>query len=124
VHQSQAPEKSALLAAALQAAFPPLPLGYVYAGDLGRCLLSTGLMVGGSTLFLINALDWVDWDVSEGSTAWATVGLAALVGGYVWGIWDAADAARDANAEARARVGLSLGVEPGGRVSAGLRVGL
>lgn len=91
-------ERSPLVAGLLQAALPPLPLGYLYAGSLARGLIPTGLMVGGATLFLFETaelLDWTDEDKSEGLFY---LGLGMVVGGYVFGIVDAAQVARRHNA--------------------------
>lgn len=109
------PRKHPFVAAALQAAFPPLPLGYLYAGDLQRGLLPTGLMIGGSTVFLFVVIDWVTWNDPPSSPAFAYAAMGAILTGYVWGILGAADAARDANAEAEAsRVTLQVTSERGG----------
>jgi len=105
-----------LLAAALQAVLPPLPLGYAYAGDLKRSLLPTGLMVGGATLFIFETVELIDWTDESKSPALLYVGLASMMVGYVYGIVDAADAARDRNAALRGgRAALSVIPSPFGR---------
>lgn len=97
VVQSVESERSPLAAAMLQAVLPPLPLGYLYAGELRRSLLPTGLMVGGSVVFVLEVTELVDWTDEDKSSALLYVGLGAMMAGYVYGIIDAADAARDHN---------------------------
>lgn len=122
--EGQVDQRSPLVAAILQAALPPVPLGYLYAGDLGRSLLPTGLMVGGATLLLFESVKLIDWTDEGGSPALLYVGLGALIGGYVYGILDAADAARDRNARFVPR-GASLLIVPsqsGTRIGVSLRI--
>lgn len=115
-------ERSPLVAALLQAALPPLPLGYIYVGDLGRALLPTGLMVAGSTLFVLEVAELVDWTDEDKSPGLLYLGLGSLVVGYVYGIIDAADAAKDHNAAERAsRSALGIAPSPQGT---GLQVSL
>jgi len=104
-------ERSPLAAALLQAALPPLPLGYLYAGNPARGLIPTGVMVVGSTLFLIEVVEVVDWTTNDESEALLYLGLAATVGGYVFGIVDAANVARQRNARLRAG-GVVFGLVP------------
>jgi hypothetical protein len=96
-------ERSPVVASLLQAAFPPLPIGYLYAGDPVRGLLPSAVMVGGATLFMVQVIEIIDWTDEGGSDELMYVGLAALFGGYVYGIVDAAAATRDRNARLRAR---------------------
>lgn len=103
--QEAAGERSPVVAGLLQAALPPLPLGYAYVGDLGRGLLPTGLMVGGATLLLVGVVDIVDWTEEDKSAVPIYLGLGALIGGYVFGIVDVIGAAKDRNARARAAPG-------------------
>lgn len=110
------PELSPLLAGVLQALLPPLPLGYVYVSDLRRSLLPTGLMIGGATLFVLETVELVDWTREHKSPALLYVGMGSMMVGYLYGIIDAADAARDRNAGSRgARVALGVGPSPAGR---------
>jgi len=112
--RAQPGERSPLVAAALQAVLPPLPLGYVYVGDLRRAVLPTGLMVGGSTVLVLEIVDLVDWTDDRGSETLLYVALVSVAVGYVYGIVDAADAARDHNARLRtSAVGLRVGPSPG-----------
>ena len=93
-----ASHRSPLVAALLQAALPPLPVGYVYAGAPLRGLVPTGIMVGGALLFLSEGVEVFDWTGEGASESLLRIGFAAIIAGYVYGIWDAADAARDHNA--------------------------
>jgi hypothetical protein len=105
-----------LIAGVLQAVLPPLPLGYAYAGDLRRSLLPTGLMVAGATLFVFETIQLVDWTKESKSPALLYVGLGSMMVGYVYGIVDAADAARDRNAgSGGARAALGIAPSPLGR---------
>jgi hypothetical protein len=91
-----------LLAATLQAVLPPLPVGYLYAGNGTRGLIPMGVMVVGSTLLLVETVEILDWTQSgeKGELMW--LGLGLTLGGYVFGIVDAASVARDTNARLRA----------------------
>jgi hypothetical protein len=104
-------ERSPLGAALLQAAFPPLPIGYLYAGNVWRGLIPTAVMVGGATLFFVEAVEIFDWNDPEASDELILLGLAATVGGYVFGIVDAANVAKNRNARIRAG-GAALRVVP------------
>jgi len=80
-----------------------------------RGLLPSAVMVGGATLFMVQAIEIIDWTDEGGSDELMYVGLAALFGGYVYGIVDAAAATRDRNARVRAReVRLMFLPAPGG----------
>jgi hypothetical protein len=95
-------ERSPLLAGVLQAAFPPLPLGYLYAGSFARGLVPTAVMVVGSSIFLVEVVQVIDWTDVDGSEPLIWVGLGMTFGGYVFGIVDAANVARNRNARLRA----------------------
>lgn len=119
--QAAPDERSPLVAGLLQAVFPPVPIGFAYAGDFKRGLLPTGLMYAGATVVLLEGVDTIDWtDEEAGSGTLMAVGLAAVVVGYGWGIWGAVDAANDHNARARPAAP-ALVVAP---FSGGMRVGV
>lgn len=109
--QAQPDERSPLAAAFLQAILPPLPIGYLYAGNVVRGLIPTGLMVGGSMLLLVETVEIIDWTSNDESEALLYLGLAATAGGYVFGIIDAANVARHRNARVRAG-GAALRIVP------------
>ena len=115
-------QRSPVVAALLQAALPPLPLGYVYVGELRRAILPTALMVGGSMVFIVGTVELIDWTDEDRSPALFYGGLAAMLVGYAYGILDAADAARDRNARLRG-ITPSVSVGPVG-AGFGLRVWL
>jgi len=94
--------RSPLIGAVLQAMLPPLPLGYVYAGDISRGLVPTGIMVGGATLLVIESVELVDWTDDRGSETLLYVGLGALMAGYVYGVWDVVHLIGDRNARTAA----------------------
>ncbi|MBM4183204.1 MAG: hypothetical protein FJ207_03150 [Gemmatimonadetes bacterium] len=104
-------ERSPLLAGLLQAAFPLLPLGYLYAGNVPRGLIPMGVMAVGSTLFLIETVEIIDWTTNDESEGLLYLGLALTAGGYVFGVVDAANVARNRNARLRA-AGAALRVVP------------
>jgi hypothetical protein len=115
-------DKSPLVAALLQAALPPLPLGYVYAENVVRGLIPTGMMVAGASLFIVQTVDLIDWTGEGGSEELMWVGLAVLVGGYAFGIVDAAAQTRVRNARVSGReVGFQILPAPSG---AGVAVGV
>jgi hypothetical protein len=120
--QSQAApsERSPFAAALLQAAFPPLPLGYLYAGNVWRGLIPTGVMVAGATLFFVEAVEIFDWTDPDASDELILLGLAATAGGYVFGIIDAANVAKNRNAQIRAQ-GAALFLAPAAQ---GVRIGV
>jgi len=95
-------ERSPLLAGLLQVALPPLPVGYLYAGSLARGLIPTGVMLVGTSLFLIETVEIIDWTDEGGSESLMWLGLGMTLGGYVFGIVDAANVARNRNARTRA----------------------
>ncbi len=100
--QAALDERSPLVAGLLQAVLPPLPVGYLYAGSVARGLIPMGVMVVGTSIFLVESVeifDWTDGGVSE-TLLW--VGFGMTLGGYVFGIVDAANVARNRNARARA----------------------
>jgi hypothetical protein len=109
--QAEVDERSPLVAGLLQAALPPLPIGYVYAGNAARGLIPTGVMIGGATLLLYETVEIIDWTTNDESGALLYLGLAAVAGGYVFGIVDAAHVARNRNARLRAG-GVALRVVP------------
>ena len=74
---SSVAERSPMVAALVQAALPPLPLGYIYAEDLGRAVLPTSLMVGGGVAFILGAVELVDWTDEDRSPALFYGGLGA-----------------------------------------------
>lgn len=100
--QTAPSERSPLVAGLLQAALPPLPVGYLYAGSFARGLIPTGLTIGGTTLFLIETIELIDWTDEAGSGSLLWLGLGMTLGGYVFGIVDAANVARNRNARVRA----------------------
>ena len=118
---SRGEQRSPLVAALLQGALPPLPLGYIYADDLRRAIIPTSLMVGGSVAFILGTVELVDWTDEERSPALFYGGLGAILVGYVYGIVDAADAVRDRNARLRGVTSVQLGPSHGG---IGIRVSL
>jgi len=109
--QSARSERSPLAAALLQAALPPLPLGYAYAGNVVRGLVPTGVMVAGATLLLVETVEIIDWtkEGERGELMW--LGLGLTFGGYVFGIVDAASVAKNRNTRIRAG-GAALRVVP------------
>ena len=94
-------ERSPLVAGLLQAALPPLPIGYLYAGSFARGLIPTGIMLVGTSILLVEAVEIFDWteEGERGELLWLGFGLS--VGGYVFGIVDAANVARGRNARLR-----------------------
>ena len=109
--QSAPDERSPLAAAFLQAVLPPLPIGYIYAGNVVRGLIPTGLMIGGATLLLVETVEIIDWTSNDESEGLIYLGLAATAGGYVFGIIDAANVAKKRNARIRA-AGAALRIVP------------
>jgi hypothetical protein len=95
-------ERSPLVAGLLQAALPPLPIGYLYAGSFARGLIPTGLMLVGTSVFLIETVELIDWTDEDGSGSLMWLGLGMTLGGYVFGIVDAANVTRNRNARVRA----------------------
>ena len=101
--QSTSPgERSPLLAGLLQAVFSPLPVGYLYAGSPARGLSPMGARVVGSTLFLVETVEIIDWTSDDESETLLYLGLGMTLGGYVFGIVDAANVTRRRNARLRA----------------------
>jgi hypothetical protein len=100
--QTETDERSPVLAGLLQAALPPLPLGYLYAGSFARGLIPMGVMVVGTSVFLSEGVQVFDWTGEGASETLLWVGFAMTLGGYVFGIVDAANVARNRNARVRA----------------------
>lgn len=120
---SPAGERSPLVGAALQAVLPPLPLGYIYAGDLERAILPTTLMVGGGAAFVLGVVELIDWTDEPRSPTLFYAGLGAMMVGYVYGVVDAADAVRDRNDRIR-RGAAAVDIRPARGGGLSIRVSL
>lgn len=72
-----------------------------------------GVMIG-ATPFMFEVLEVIDWTDNDASEPLLRVGLTALIGGYGYGIWDAAPAAKEHNARAAPTVPVSIAYGPSG----------
>lgn len=105
-------EKSLLLAGLLQAAVPPLPLGYAHAGDIRRGVWPSVLMIAGTTLGFVETIEVLDWTNDDGgSESLMRIGFVTAGVGYVWGIVGAVRTASDHN-ERIGAFGPSVAVVP------------
>ena len=60
-------ERSPLVAGLLQAALPPLPVGYLYACSFARGLIPMGVMVVGTSIFMVESVQIFDWTDGGGT---------------------------------------------------------
>jgi hypothetical protein len=112
--QVESQERSPLVAGVLQAVLPPLPVGYLYAGNVARGLIPMGVMVVGTSIFLVETVEVLDWTDGEGSGALMKLGFGMTLGAYAFGIFDAANVARNRNARLRSGAALRLTPTPHG----------
>ena len=119
--QVQEPVKHEGLAFYLELAVPVL--GHVYAGDAIRGVVpavvglgGVGMIVAGDSL-LDSATGWDEF--LEAGALWI-LGIAAAVGGKIWGLASAVDTARDHNRQLRQPVSPTLGLTRDGRASIGV----
>ena len=91
-------EKSVALAVALNALIFP-GLGNFYAGNNGHGWRHVGLAVGGGVIFLVGAVEAVEYDFdNDDGGALLVVGALILAGNWVWSI---VSAVKDAEAAGR-----------------------
>ena len=117
-------------AAILEAVIPVS--GHAYAGDAGAGLVPAAVFAGGLGLYVAGAYQWTgDFaealgcilpdpscrdgeDDSRGGDVLAVLGVAAIVGGKIWGVWSSVDAAKRFNVSIRPS---KAGVEAAVRLS-------
>ena len=97
-----AEKKEEFAAAGLEALIPIL--GHAYVGDARRGLLPRAVSGGGLALVIVGA--------GEIDTSLMSMGWLTYLGGRVWGVVSALEAARDHNIAVRTRLKLSVAPAP------------